>query len=169
MNWTKLSAIAEVVSSGAILVTLIYLALQNQHIAAQTQQNTQALQASTRESVLANAANILSFPINDPETWLLSVKPELSSGERVRLSAYLFLSIGEHARISWRQYQEGALDEAGWLAVEGPAVSEISTVQGRKWWTYFSAEFEESFRDQMNSKIDGVPVRTQLPDVLAFD
>ncbi len=46
MNWTKLSAISEILSSVAILVTLIYLAIQ-------TQQNADATQADTRQAILA--------------------------------------------------------------------------------------------------------------------
>jgi hypothetical protein len=169
MNWTKLSAIAEIVSSVAILLTLVYLALQNQQIAFQTRQNTQALEASSRQGALDSAAEVLSLAISDPDIWLISVKPELTDQERVKLSAYLFLEIGEYARTSWRQFQEGALDEEGWIGVEGPVISDLSSVQGRKWWNRFGPGFEVSFRDHVNSLLEALPVKEQLEDVLAFD
>jgi hypothetical protein len=115
MNWTKLSAIAEIMSSVAILLTLVYLALQNQQIAFQTRQNTQALEASSRQGALDSAA------------------------------------------------------EEGWIGVEGPVISDLSSLQGRKWWNRFGPGFEVSFRDHVDSLLEALPVKEQLEDVLAFD
>ena len=45
MNWTKASAIAETLSSVAILITLVYLVVE-------IQQNAEATQAETRQAIL---------------------------------------------------------------------------------------------------------------------
>ena len=47
INWSKWSAIAEIISSVAILVTLIYLSIQ-------THQNLVATQTNTRQTMISN-------------------------------------------------------------------------------------------------------------------
>ena len=58
-SWKNRSAIAELVSSIAILATLAYLAIQ-------TQQNTQALQASVRQSMLTEDRELLYKQMDYP-------------------------------------------------------------------------------------------------------
>ena len=48
VEWGKWSAIAEILSALAILVTLGYLAIQTRYLAVQTEQNTAALVAGNR-------------------------------------------------------------------------------------------------------------------------
>ena len=47
MNWTKASAVGEILSSIAILATLVYLGLE-------IQQNADATEAETRQAMLAS-------------------------------------------------------------------------------------------------------------------
>ena len=51
VDWTKWSAIAEIVSSAAILLTLVYLALQTQQLVEQTQQNLAAIRSATIQEI----------------------------------------------------------------------------------------------------------------------
>jgi len=71
MNWTKLSAISEILSSVAILVTLIYLGVQ-------TQQNADAIQADTRQEILAADQQFLMSFVADPGLEVLRYKPEVN-------------------------------------------------------------------------------------------
>ena len=104
MNLTRLSAIAEITSSIAVLATLIYLTIE-------IQQNTQVLEASSRQAALENATAQLELAVNVPEIWLSTVNPNLTDSEKVRLSAYLF-AVVERGRTNWRHYQAGSMDEA---------------------------------------------------------
>jgi hypothetical protein len=83
MNWAKLSGIAEILSSIAVLVTLVYLTIQ-------IRQNTEALQANSRDAALENSTNALYLQVNEPELVLSRTKPHLSDTERVKLSAFNF-------------------------------------------------------------------------------
>jgi hypothetical protein len=83
MNWAKLSGIAEILSSIAVLVTLVYLTIQ-------IRQNTEALQANSRDAALENSTNALYLQVNEPELVLSRTKPNLSDTERVKLSAFNF-------------------------------------------------------------------------------
>jgi hypothetical protein len=48
VDWTKWSAIAEILSAIAIVFTLVYLAVQTQYLAEQTEQNNALMQAQAR-------------------------------------------------------------------------------------------------------------------------
>ena len=65
MNWTKASAMAEILSSIAILVTLIYLAIE-------IQQNTDATQAEIRQSTLESDQQHLQLFIDATDDVKLS-------------------------------------------------------------------------------------------------
>ncbi len=63
MNWTKASAVAEILSSVAILITLLYLVIE-------IGQNTEALQATSRDASLEGDIQRLFQAVNTPEIWL---------------------------------------------------------------------------------------------------
>ena len=59
-DWTKWSSIAEIVSSIAILITLIYLAIQ-------TNQNTSALESATSQGMVEQIVQANMILVNNPE------------------------------------------------------------------------------------------------------
>ena len=163
MNWTKASAVAEILSSAAVLITLIYLVVE-------IGQNTAALEATSREALLENSVQTLQQVIAEPALWLDQVKPNLTDEERVRLSAHLF-TMTQRGQIAWQQLQVGALDEATWARLEGPLIDTLSHSESRKWWTFFDpeSEFEPTFREHVNGLLEDRPIVTQLSDIQAFD
>lgn len=161
MNWTKASAIAEIISSVAVVITLVYLLLE-------LQQNTNALEASTRQAALDNSMQVLQTAIDYPELWLSRTKDTLTETERIRLSAYLFQAV-RRAQVAWQQYQAGALDEAGWTAVRQALIGNLDTPQPRKWWDYYSPIFDEEFRTIVNELMEDRPISQSSSDVEAFE
>lgn len=67
MKIEKLSAWSEIVSSIAILLTLVYLAIQTGQNATQMQQNAEAIKASTRQQMLSTDMAFLRDIFNDPQ------------------------------------------------------------------------------------------------------
>jgi len=59
MNWSKASAAAEILSSVAILATLVYLAIE-------IQQSAEATQANTRQAMLASDQQFLELLVDSP-------------------------------------------------------------------------------------------------------
>ncbi len=106
MNWMMISVIAEILSSAAVLVTLIYLAIQ-------TRQNADAIQANTRQAILDADQQFIMAVMASPELDAIFFKPELTDDEKVRLSTFLLT----HVRVrenNWFQYQAGVLDHVSW-------------------------------------------------------
>jgi hypothetical protein len=163
MNWTKASAVAEILSSIAILVTLLYLVIE-------IGQNTEALEAASRQGVLDNSLETLYTAVGDPEIWLSYVKPELTDTERVRMSAYLF-GLTQRGQVNWAQYQAGALPETGWLIFQQGLIGTLKYARTRQWWDYYVSRstFQPAFAEHVNSILAETPIATQLNDIEAFD
>lgn len=152
-DWTKWSAVAEIVSSIAILITLIYLAVQ-------TQQNTDAVQAASRQGMLEQDRQSLYRVMEYP---FLNQRTNLSQEQEVQLTAYLlaFLRMREN---HWVQFENGLLDETTWAAYRNALVPVIfSSRFGRELWrkeTEERHEFAQGFVENVNEWIAGI----DLPD-----
>lgn len=115
MNWTALSAIAELLSAVAVVVSLLYVAAQ--------------LKASTRQARrdagrdLATRVSAVSMAVAaDPELGQLLVQgganPEvLSPGNQARFRA-LMNALFRGLEQQYLLRQEGALDDESWAAVD---------------------------------------------------
>jgi len=161
MNWSKASAIAEITSSVAVVITLVYLLLE-------LQQNTDALEASTRQAALDNSMQTLQVGIDYPELWLSRTKETLTETERVRLSAYLLQTV-RRGQVAWQQYQAGALDEAGWEDVQRAMVGNLTATQPMKWWNYYRDVFPDDFRAIVDDSLKDQPIDHDNSDVQAFE
>ena len=111
INWTKWSSIAEIVSSIAVLLTLVYLAVQTNQIAKQTELNTSAILSNSRqESLNAELSMLYKFIDYPPQT--------LVEGRGVTKEQYregiLYQSIFRIRENLWFQYRSGVLDENNW-------------------------------------------------------
>ena len=146
LDWTKWSAVAEIASSIAILVTLVYLAIQ-------TAQNTAAVQASTRQSMLAEDRALLELQIAYPDTALLQVAEpgSLSDEQIVRIASWLTIFV-RNKENQYLQFRNGVIDEGTWRAYSSVSAEVLSYEITRRWWESRSAvgEFDPSFTQYVN-------------------
>ncbi|KAA3616205.1 MAG: hypothetical protein DWQ05_10685 [Calditrichaeota bacterium] len=150
MKVEKLSAFAEIISSVAIVLTLIYLAIQ-------TQQNTAAIQATTRQAMLAEDRESLYKLIEFPD---LALRCNLTSTQETQVRAYMvaFLKMRES---QWIQFQNGALDEAIWTSYRQPLAGLVLNSElGRAVWQEARDRFDPGFAktvDEMMRDTEVVP------------
>jgi hypothetical protein len=152
MKIEKLAAVAEIVSSVAIVVTLGYLAIQ-------TRQNTLTTQATIRQAILSEDRELLLRQMEYPH-----VSPamhgvhEYSDQELVELSAWLiaFLKMRES---HWFQYQNGAIDAATWSTHVSPVPSILASELSKSLWAKFSTNgtFDSKFVQVINEYIEDHP------------
>ena len=129
MNWTKASATAEIVSSVAILVTLVFLVIQ-------TQQNTAAIQASTRS---LGTPDLLLSQMENPAMWSAMHNSDYTDEQKVYFSSWLVAFFSER-ETDWLNYQSGTLDDRSWRQKENSITQNFTTPMFRKWWNNFGAE-----------------------------
>jgi hypothetical protein len=163
MNWTKASAVAEILSSVAILITLVYLVVE-------IQQNSEATQAETRQAILDSDQQYLELFIDSPELHLLQYKADLSDEERIRLGM-LLTTFTRMRESNWLQYENGTLDDVTWQAYHLSIVSTFSTPQTRIWWQNFGVEriFDLEFISLVDELLANEPLFDRSPFIAAFD
>ena len=156
IDWTKWSAIAEILSALAILMTLGYLAIQ-------TQQNTAAVQASVRQSMLEADRQSLYMQVQNP---FLFRRSGLDEEEQLQLIGFMtaFMRTRENF---WIQYQKGVLDQDTWESYRGALVIVIfSSEFGRRVWEQQTASgliFDRGFVDSINAWVAGLTIQDRDP------
>jgi hypothetical protein len=163
MNWTKASAIAEILSSIAIVVTIGYLAVE-------IKQNAEATRAEIRQEILASDQQLLEMLIDDPKLSLIWYREDLTDEEKTRLGYFLITHLRMREN-NWLQYQNGILDEESWRIYSRSLITVLSGRQTRKWWSGFGVErlFDSEFIAAVNELIANQPVVERPPNVSAFD
>jgi hypothetical protein len=161
----RVSAIAEIVSSIAILGTLVYLAVQ-------TAQNTAAVQGSTRQAMLAEDRELLALRLEYGVNLLMTREVgSLSDDERDRLSTWLVAFIRNREN-QWLQLQSGVIDEETWRTYSAAIAPILSYEITRPWWTERASrgEFDPGFRNYVNGILSETPVQRQtLSEVTGLD
>ena len=152
MNTSKLADIAEITSSIAILVTLVFLVLQ-------MQQNTEAIQAQTQQSLLASQQNELLTRVENPEIVLSMVKTEtLTPRESVKLDAWLKATLRSRD-FAWHQYQNGLIDRGQWASEENVLKTVLTPRTNREWWNKIDRQTHDAdFADYVDDLLRKLPV-----------
>ncbi|HEY5623429.1 MAG TPA: hypothetical protein VIV14_06680 [Gammaproteobacteria bacterium] len=156
MDRSKVADISQIVSSAAILFTLIYLAVE-------VSQNTAALNAQSRETVLSISQASLFAALDNPEIIESFVKPEtLTPHEKIRLNSFLvaFLRGREFA---WLQYRDGIIDDGQWNTELAALRFVMLPTRNRDWWERFGRlNFSPEFAAFVDTEFAGTPPTDEL-------
>ena len=139
MTMSDLAILIQILSTLAVLGTLIYLAIE-------VKQNTSALHAQTRQSLLVGGQAELFEVVEHPDISIIYSKPgELTQEEYVKLCMYL-LAIMRAREYAWLQYKNGILDEGQWHTEKGVIEFNLTFNRTRAWWEkigrgFYSPEF----------------------------
>ncbi len=162
MNMTDVATWGQLISSAAVLVTLIYLSIQ-------TRQTATLLRSEARQSMIDVDMQILGFNFNSPSSVIdLYGDGEMSLEDKGRLWAYLtaFMRSREH---HWFQYQDGVLDEATWRSYQGPIGIVLGTQRARAWWNKIGRHtLDSKFVETVDGFIKGQPDTDYLDRVLSM-
>ena len=151
VNWTKWAAISEIIGSVAIVITLIYLAIE-------TQQNTAATQASSRDTVIESDLAVVQMMVEKPALRLNMYKQELTDAEAVELELFL-VGVARTREHQWLQYKNGLLDRETLDAFLTGVTLTFSRPRTREWWnTYAYAYFNDEFVDEVNEFLQDTPI-----------
>ena len=146
-DWIKWSAVAEILSAIAIVVTLIYLSVQ-------TQQNSSALLAVSRQATLQGDMAMFAATMAYPED-LNYNNPELSPAEVRNLTMRIMAM--RTREFAWLQYQSEILDESTWLSYMAPMRSMFDSETGRTVLNLYTGipEFKAYVIEWLDAEPDG--------------
>jgi hypothetical protein len=146
IDWPKWSAIAEIAAAIAVVITLVYLAIQTRYVAVQTEQNTAAVRASVRQAMFANDQEMIfkqtGFPRESCVTEL-AVFQELGFGP----CASWLLALFRSRENNWLQYRDGLIDATTYSSYENALRSlfMFNVYNGPAWWPTISGQLSAEF------------------------
>jgi hypothetical protein len=123
-----LGQIFQILANVGVVIGLIFLILE-------IRQNTSALLAESRQSVLSSTQTELFTLMNNTDIIASIIKEDpLSATESMRLD--LFLTAAMKAReYSWLQYEDGLIDESQWRAEVKNIEIIFDATRTRLWWS----------------------------------
>lgn len=162
MKWERVSSVAEILSSVAIVATLIYLVVQ-------TQQNTLATQANSRQATASLVMSALSTQTENPEIWVRQYEPDLRSEEKAYFHAWL-VQFFVLRQLDWTNYRNGTLDEASWESNARSIEPVLANPTFRRWWRNFGrSQFDPSLVQYVDTRIKDSELNSDNPMVTSFD
>lgn len=151
MNWEAVGAVAELLGSITILVTLIYLSIQTRSISKQSQ-------AEARYNFVDASAEINMTIAQSKEAasvWRRGLESIKSLDEDETMQFLMFM--GQYANL-WsvmhQLYEEKLVPEAQWRVVRSDIASILKSDGGRYFWGYGGAKaFDESFAEFVENEL----------------
>ena len=150
MDLENIARIAEIISSVAVVVSLIYVGLQ-------VRQNTRALRATTYNAVTANSIAILSAMDSHPEysEFLVRVQSDYASAtaaEKLRFHMCL-LSAFRHWDNLLYQFRNGMLEREMWESYDRTMSNWLDNAAWRDWFVTNATSFSESLQALLHKRI----------------
>ena len=152
MKLEKLAPLAEIISSIAIVATLIYLSIQ-------TEQTNSALVANSRQSTLMADMTLIAALISNPEVMGNTQRPfeELSFAEKDQLGNAL-AGVLRSREFAWLQYKNGVLDGPTFDSYMETPIRWIKENEAFKvYWDIFSPTVNPEFRSYVNDLLEQSP------------
>jgi len=152
MNRDRRRDVIEALGLVVIVASLLFLAVE-------IKQNTNALQAQSRQSVLEAAQNELFILVEHPELSIaIGKEGPLTEDENVKLDAYLAATLRAR-EYAWLQFRDGAIDEVQWSAEVSVVRSILDSHRVRKWWKLIGQNISSpEFVEFMDNEILSQPV-----------
>ena len=145
MKMERVAAISEIVSSIAIVATLLYLAVQ-------TQQTNAALFASSRQATMAADLQLLAVDFQNPEI-VMAVANDGRTVEEQKLTSW-YSSLLRIREFAWFQYQSGILDQPTFESYMTIVPFALEAPNGQKYWATGNVNYDPAFAEYVDQLID---------------
>ncbi len=149
MTIMELGAIGEFIGAIAVVVTLIYLAIQ-------VRQNTNALKLNTTQSVTEELQNMFALLASNQDLTEVFVRAsrdsELRGPERGRYSAFTsnLIRVYENAFL---QRRAGVIDQAHWVGMTRMMIDYTSMAAFQQYWLDRKHWVSDDFQDYMEADV----------------
>ena len=146
MSLEYFANLAEVVGVILVIASLIY-------VAKQLRQNTNAIRAQSRQSVLTASQAELFVTIEQPNlTVSIGRSDSLSEEEQVSVASYLF-AIFRAREFAWLQHANGVIDDTQWNTELAVLLFFIDSQRVRDWWANVG---QVAYGDEFTDFVDGL-------------
>ena len=155
-DWTKSSAIAEILSAIAIVLTLAYLAIQ-------TKQNTQALELGAYQDLMSQISQINTLAVENPEVaaWLLENRerriPESDWDSDYLSARALTFLVTRHGDMAFHLLERDAITQERFDSAIGPLRDNICYPFWQQAWEFGDDNFVPKYQALINGYIRDCP------------
>ena len=131
MTLNELGSLGEFISGLAVVVTLIYLALQIRH-------NTRAVRSSMHQDMVGSTARIAESVSDSPDVGRIVLKADedydnLTKEEFIRFEAYAERVFGNFESVFY-SYRNSMIEQDLWESWEASYLADISRNAMRRFW-----------------------------------
>lgn len=152
MKIEKIAAFAEIVSSIAIVITLVYLSVQ-------TRQTNEALLANSRQTTMSTEVGLINTLIDNPQIGENARKPmsELTEAESGQVGNAI-AGLLRTREFAFRQYKNGILDKTTLDSYMATLIRWIRMGEaGLHYWELFSKDLDPEFVKYIKSLMNKNP------------
>jgi hypothetical protein len=142
MNWEALGAVGEIVGAVAVVVTLVYLALQ-------IRQNSRLIKASTHQGASEWVRTVVTLTAQDAETARvftqgLSDPRSLEDSEQAQFAMLMFLVFAGYQNF-FEYHRDGAIGEVQWRNGREIIRWYLSQPGAQLWWHRHKDRISDDF------------------------
>lgn len=150
MNWDAIGAIGENIGAFAVVISIIYLAVQ-------IRQNTKTLAANTAQAVTDSAVDALmrvaeSHDLSSVAAKTFAGDKSLTGVEQMQLQLVL-RSLFCNFENYFYQHRRGYFEDEIWAGDKLVIFDQLSTEAFREWWDTNSRLFGKSFVEFVNNEV----------------
>ena len=147
MNWNAVGAIGEVLGALAVLITLVYLALQ-------VRQNTKAMKRTAFQELINYYGTITDFYSTREGAELVAKARHgldlLDEPDRIRILNLVGKSFA-HLQNVHQQWTEGLINESQWNQLSAVIVATLSSKSTRAIWDFTKDRYSLEFQSWVDS------------------
>jgi len=159
MTIMEFGAIGEFVGAIAVVVTLVYLAIQ-------MRQNTNALKLTAVRSVTEELQDMFSLAASDRELTEIIVKASRESGLQGTERARYYMFTNNLVRVyenAYLQSRVGVIDKAHWEGMTRMMIDYTSMAAFQGFWADRKHWVSNDFQEYMDKKVVPVPPKAGVP------
>jgi hypothetical protein len=150
MNLNEIALVAEIVGSIAVVVSLVYVAIQ-------VRKNTRAARSATYQSMVANSLGILATMYSETGNAELYLRakdsyPDLSPVERLRVH-FLLLAVFRHFDNLHYQHTHGTIESEQWQGYSHILDGYLLLPSVAPWWDSNSVGFSVGFQKHVTDRL----------------
>ncbi len=155
MNWEAIGAGSELVGAVAVVISLIYLALQ-------IKGNTESARTSTYQSVVAEFGALNRSMASTPDLSILFIRgmedfDALNADERARCSQLFFVCFHNFENMYY-QYRKGYLEHDVWIGWQRIMLAYHARPGFQVWWSLRSSVFNRHFVEFLCTEVPDLSV-----------
>ena len=150
MNRRKWKDLAEAIGFTAIIASLVFVGIETRNSTKQSELNTQALEISAYQALMANIDEINMLSLESPQAAATMTKiwaSEPEDAEQFQMNRMLYI-LFRHGDLAYFMYERGAIDKDRLDSALAPLP--IGTKVAKDFWAIRKNAFTEGFRNHVD-------------------